>query len=154
MACVMEDALRALSYRQLTGEELRQRLLRRGHPEAAVEECLTRLREIGYLDERQFARDFVESRSRVRPVGRRKLVAELESKGIPREVVQEEVDRALPEEREQELAIKLAMKKAVGCKEPDRGKLCRRVYRFLVQRGFSGELAVRALAELGLLQGE
>lgn len=152
MASVMEDAFRALGHRQLTGSELRQRLLRRGCPEVAVEECLRRLQEMGYLDDRQLARDLAEGRSRTRLLGRKRLVAELEARGVPQEVAEEEVNRVLPEERERELAMTLALKKVSSLDRANRHDICRRVYGHLVRRGFSSELAVKVLEELGVLE--
>src|SRR3990172_5631486 len=69
--------------------ERRQRLARRGAPADLVDGAISRLRELGLVDDTAFARTWVEGRSRLSPRSRRLLHRELQAKGIDGEAARE-----------------------------------------------------------------
>ncbi|MBK6661488.1 MAG: regulatory protein RecX [Thermoflexaceae bacterium] len=77
-----EAALRLLSHRARSENEMRTRLGMRGIAPAIIEEEIVRLRDAGLLDDEQFARAWVEDRKRFAPRGRRMLRYELLGRGI------------------------------------------------------------------------
>ena len=92
---VMEAAAAFLAVRSRSVDETRKRLVHLGYPPAIVERVLERLVEIGYLDDLDFARTWVESRDRARPRGAVALRRELGRKGVPDDVIAEVLaDRA------------------------------------------------------------
>ncbi|KIX84524.1 recombinase RecX [Thermus filiformis] len=125
-------ALALLARRAYTEKALREKLLAR-FGQAEVEEALRRLKDYGYLDDRAFARAFVEARKKYGPL---KLKALLRARGVPEEVVQEAVPEAGPEE-----AL------AVLRKYPHRRDKPRAV-RFLQGRGFPLGVALEAYRRL------
>src|SRR4051795_2167360 len=52
-----------------------------------VDQAVTRMTELGYLDDEAFARSWVASRDRARPRGGHALRRELQLKGVDRELV-------------------------------------------------------------------
>src|SRR3569832_1085784 len=84
---ILAAALRFLEARQRSTVEVRTRLNRAGYRPDLVEGCITRLTELGMLDDEAFAKAWVESRDRARPRGERALQRELHMKGIDREVI-------------------------------------------------------------------
>src|SRR3954469_22982053 len=86
---VMEAAGAFLAVRQRSVAETSKRLRRLGYPEPLVEQVVTRLIEMNYLDDEEFARSWVESRDRARPRGSLGLRRELAVKGVPREIIDE-----------------------------------------------------------------
>jgi regulatory protein len=78
--------------------QLADKLARRGFDEAVVEAVLDRLQTHRYLDDRQTARDFVQSKLARGPVGQRRLAAELARRGAPREVADEVLAELLPDD--------------------------------------------------------
>ena len=82
----LEAALRLLSYRPRSEQELRRRLeaegLRRSAP---VDEALARLRELGYVNDAAFARFYTETQQASRPRSQRLLTGELRRRGIEAE---------------------------------------------------------------------
>ncbi|HHV78209.1 MAG TPA: regulatory protein RecX [Firmicutes bacterium] len=144
----MDYALRALARRPLTQSELRRKLLHRGYEATEIGECLARLSEMGYLDDRQFAKDFVDASVCLRPSGRRRLLAELRVKGVPDSIAQREVEVALPYEREKNLAMEAAKKRLGTLAKAEPRDLARRLYQFLLRRGFGSELAKDVVKEL------
>jgi regulatory protein len=84
---VLEAAARFLETRSRSVAEVRRRLTRAGYQPALVDAAITRLEELGMLDDEAFARAWVESRDRARPRGERAIREELRLKGVARATV-------------------------------------------------------------------
>jgi regulatory protein len=95
-AVVLEAAARFLEARPRSVAEVRRRLTTAGYRADLVEGAVTRLLELGILDDEAFARMWVESRDRARPRGERAIRQELGLKGVDRSTV----DLVLAERRE------------------------------------------------------
>jgi SOS response regulatory protein OraA/RecX len=89
-----DKAAALLSIRPHFRAELGRKLRRRGYPESDVEEALDRLERLKYLDDLEVAKSFVRSRQR-RGLGRRRLTAELERRGVSESVIGESLDLEL-----------------------------------------------------------
>jgi regulatory protein len=92
---VLAAGLRFLEARSRSIAEVRRRLTSAGYRPELVEGSISRLRELGVLDDEIFARSWIESRDRARPRGERALRQELALKGIDRTLV----DQLLTERR-------------------------------------------------------
>ena len=99
-AVVLEAAARFLEARARSIGEVRRRLTSAGYQADLVEGAITRLGELGMLDDEAFARAWVESRDRARPRGERALADELRLRGVDRAVIV----AALGERREASVA--------------------------------------------------
>jgi regulatory protein len=86
-AIVLNAAARFLEFRSRSVHEVRRHLMDARFPDRLVEDAIARLLELGMLDDRAFARAWVESRDRARPRGEVALRRELALKGIDRETV-------------------------------------------------------------------
>ena len=87
---VYDAALKLLSYRPHSEQELRRRLSRRyPHPPAMVDNALARLKDRGLLDDAAFSQFWRESRERHRPRGAAVIRWELLRMGVQREVAEE-----------------------------------------------------------------
>jgi regulatory protein len=95
-AVVLEAAARFLEPRARSVAEVRRRLTGAGYQPDLVEGAITRMLELGMLDDDAFARAWVESRDRARPRGERAIRQELGLKGVDRATV----DLVLGERRE------------------------------------------------------
>lgn len=78
----LDAGLRLLSRRTHSRVELRRKLSRRGHSADDIEMALSRLLELGYLDDRSFADGLVRRRGALR--GPLALSAELAARGVDR----------------------------------------------------------------------
>ncbi|NLJ80667.1 MAG: regulatory protein RecX [Firmicutes bacterium] len=137
-------ALRLLTYRDRSVQELRDRLNRRFEP-AEVESVLAHLKELGYLDDLRFARNYVDSRNRNRPRGNYLLRLELGRKGIADAVIEEVLNS---QEEEYQLAFLLAQERFKSLEKVEEPKRLRRLYSLLQRRGFPWSIARRAVGEL------
>jgi len=126
-------AQRLLAVRPRSQAEMRTRLLRRGYASSVVETTLARLRDLGWLDDAAFAREWVENRIAFRPRGRARLRAELRQKGVAPEAIED----ALQQVDDAALAWKaarLALPRYRGLPWP---VFARRLSGYLARRGFS-----------------
>jgi regulatory protein len=103
-----QQAYRFLAYRNQTSNELKGRLLRRGHMTPVVDEVLRQLEIEGYIDDRKFALDWARYRLQAKPLGRRRLSWELQRRGMDREVLQEVLRQVYAEFDEVTLAAQVA----------------------------------------------
>lgn len=130
--------LDALAVRPRGVAELRLRLRRRGFEPEAVEAAITRLGELGYLDDRAFATFWIENRRQHRPRSARLITAELRQKGVSTESID------LGDWDEAEAARDAAERWLRGHRGGDPATRERRLGQFLSRRGF-GHSAIRAI---------
>lgn len=137
----LQSALRLLSYRPRSEQELRQRLARKGLPRAAIAATLSRLRELGYLDDAAFARFWTETRQASRPRSRRVVALELRRRGI----AAEEVEEATASIEDEEAAYAAAGRRLRLLGGLEYQQFRERLGRFLTGRGFSYDVARRTI---------
>jgi len=129
---VYQRALHFLSYRPRSVEEVRRNLTDKGFSEDAVEATLRRLEEAGLLDDREFARFWVEQRRDFRPRSIAMLRHELRQKGVPPAVI----SHALTDLDEDELAYETACRFAGRLSSLPLDEFRRKLNGYLARRGF------------------
>ena len=148
-ADALAAAMRLLSYRPRSEAELRQRLARRGAPPELVDGAISRLRDLGLVDDAAFARTWVEGRSRLSPRSRRLLRRELQAKGIHGEAARE----ALAPLDDADAALRAGERRAAALKALPYAEFRRRLSDFLRRRGFDPATVHRAVEQLRQAHG-
>ena len=133
----LEAALRLLSYRPRSERELRIRLARKGFAGGVVRRTLDRLRELGYVNDTEFARFFTETQQAARPRAQRIVLAELRWRGVEQPVAEE----ATAGIQDEEAAYRAASRRARAFRELDYQRFRERLGGFLTRRGFSYSVA-------------
>ena len=128
-----QQAMLFLSYRARSESEIRQNLRKHEYPEPVIEQTITRLRENGLANDKQFARAWVENRSTFRPRSRRLMAMELRQKGLDAEAVSSAVERV----DDEALAYEAAQKRAARLKDLEWNEFRKKLSDFLARRGFS-----------------
>jgi len=138
----MGRALNLLGYRARSEAEMRDRLRRYGYVEETVENVILRLQELGYVDDAEFAR--LKAREKARRYGPRRVSAELRQSGVGEALAQEVVQEEFAGRSEVGEARSAAARRYNG-----RGSdaEARRVYGFLVRRGYSAEVCAQVARE-------
>ncbi|MCD8158882.1 MAG: RecX family transcriptional regulator [Clostridiales bacterium] len=139
-----DTALRFLGYRMRSWREIDDRLKRGEFPEDIRERVIAFLEEYGYIDDRAFAKAYIDEKRRLKGYGGIRLKQELYQKGISREIIDELSDELSEDNIE---TIKKAIdKKLKGNTVSDRKEL-QRLYGYLMRKGFSYEQSKEALEE-------
>ncbi len=147
-------ALRFVSFRPRSQKELTEFLAKKmskwkvvGAP--LLQKVIERMRELGYVDDPKFVSWWITQRSVFRPKGKRALVAELRGKGISTAVIEEVFSGVSSEDfSEYESAKKSIGKKIVLWAKIPKIEQKKKMYTFLIQRGFSSEIIGRVIDEI------
>lgn len=147
----MDRALHFLGYRARSESEVRERLRRYGYGEGTVERVVERLEELGYLDDEEFAR--LKAREKARRYGPRRVSIELRKSGVDAEIARGAVEDEFAEKSELEAAFSAASRRYNGLGSDAAGAgaradaTARRVYGFLMRRGYSTEVCAKVARE-------
>jgi regulatory protein len=161
---VLAAAGRFLEARQRSVSEVRRHLAGAAYPADLVSAALDRLIELGILDDRAFARAWVESRDRAHPRGETALRRELALKGIDRDVIAEvlearsagldeygEPNPGAGEQEDAELRAALALLRRKGAtlaRVEDPRTRRQRAYALLARNGFGPGVCRTAAAAM------
>jgi regulatory protein len=143
-----EAALRLLAVRARSEGELDDRLKRKGFDERTSAEVVSRLKNVGLVDDEDFARAWVDEKLRLRPCGPRRLVQELLTRRVPRAVADRVVAETFSEHDELEVARRAAAPKVRSQAKLEPAKRRARLQSFLLRRGFSYEVASTLVKEM------
>jgi len=143
-----QRALRRLARRDHSEAELRRALLRTGFAAPVVAATLERLRAEKYLDDEGFATRFARSRVAHHGLGRNRVRQALRARGVSRGIIDKGVAEALKDVSEVEVLDVLARRywRQHGRDEPV--PRIRKLWMFLLRRGFAAGLVRERLATL------
>jgi regulatory protein len=139
--------LRLLTIAPLTRAHLAQALHRRGVPDEAAENVLSRFTDVGLIDDAAFARAWVESRHHSRGLSRRSLSAELRRQGVESDEIREAVETLDPEQ-EVATARRLVEQKLAGTRGQPPEVRVRRAAGTLARKGYPPGLIFRLIKEV------
>ena len=144
----MNAALRLLSIRGRSRQELKQALTRRGVSLPVIEVVLDRLRELGYLDDTKFAKDRALSLLRNGKFGDRAVLQRLRNHGLS----ETEAKRALAEAEEElgfdpDAAARAVLERRGLAGRPLTLKEKGKAARLLQSRGFSAAVVGRLVGD-------
>lgn len=135
---------RLLKIRFRSEKEARDKLREKGFSEPTVDEAVGYFKAIGLVDDRQFTRKWIASRLN-KPFGIHRIRFELKEKGITPDLIKEELGQAMPEHSEMDVAARLAKHQALKHRDIPREKVKQRVYGYLLRRGFSPAIVMKAI---------
>ena len=142
----LDRAVASLAERPHSEEELRQLLLRAGYLSDTADMVVYKLHKEGLTDDEAFARAWVSSRMGKR-LGKRRIAMELQRKGISRDIAEDALEAAEPED-ELEYAVSLASRELRKIKPgEDPRKSAQRILALLARRGYSYDVAREALSQ-------
>jgi regulatory protein len=134
------QSLRYLGYRPRSEAEVRRYLGEKGALPDVVDTVVERLTKAQYLNDEEFARYWVENRTRFRPRGVRALRYELRQKGL----ASEEIESAVEAQDEDAAAWSAIEGRIERWRGLDRMELRQKVAAFLSRRGFGYDVCKRA----------
>lgn len=126
--------LKFISHRIRTEDEIRRNLIKHKVQSRVINDVLQKLRRNGMVNDKQFAKSWVENRNEFRPRAHRMLTYELRQKGITDEIISQTLDSIISDE---ELAFKAAQNQVRKYEELEWPNFRRKLSGFLARRGFS-----------------
>ncbi len=135
-----QKAYHLLSYRPRSEFEIRNRLRQKGFDTYCADRVIARLSELDMIDDRQFARSFVEGRIRAKGFGPSRIRQDLRKMGISPEIIEQTIEEAFASVPLDDLAVRTAEKIRPRLQnESDPAKRRKKLADYLIRRGFSFE---------------
>lgn len=132
----MNRAFNLLSYRNRSAREVWQRLSRYEYGVETIERVISRLEDLGYLDDERYAREL--AREKARKYGPKRVYGELRRGGVDEETAWGMVEEEFAGRSEVGEAFEAAARRYNSLEGSD--AQARRVYGFLMRRGYSAEV--------------
>lgn len=148
-AKVFQVALTYLQYQMRTEQEVRNYLFKKEYEDTWIDEAITKLKKLRYIDDVEYARLFVSSRMRLSDKGPRFIREELKQKGIPEEIIEEAILR-YDEEEQVKVASKFLQKKGKQKSNESYQMMKNRLLASLERKGFSKSIAIKAWEQSNL----
>ena len=138
--------LRLLTARARTRAELLDALAARGVPEPASTKVLDRLADVGLVDDRAFAADYVSSRQRDRGLAVREIGRQLRDKGVDEAVITTAVE-GVAADAETEVARQLVRRKLRSMTRLAPEVQTRRLVGMLARKGYPPAMAFQVVRD-------
>lgn len=139
LRAALAKAYRLLAVRARSEKELHDALARAQFAEAIIAAAIADCKQQRFIDDANFARQFIQSRLRNRPMGRERLAIELRQKGVEAEIIYTALDEFSSKQNQITLADQLAEKQRKRLANLPASKARQRLADFLRRRGFDWE---------------
>ena len=143
-----EYLLRLLSRRIYSRYEILKKLKNKGYTENIVSNLVLWLENKNYINDELFAEMWAQFRLQNKPIGSYKLNQELRLKGIKQDIIKKIIDKTYNEIDELTVARNLIKDKIVSAKIKNISIDPKKIYNFLLRRGFSIEISRNIYHEL------
>jgi len=144
---ILEKVLRFLSYRPRSEKEIFNYLIKKQTGIEARKIVIDKLKNLGMIDDLEFAKWWVEQRTTFKPAGKKLLFFELQQKGVSRKIIEQVLNEKEPL-NELAVAVQLLKKKKRQWKKIPPEKFKKKAFEFLMQRGFNYEVVIQVVAKL------
>lgn len=131
-------------------KNLRDKLKQKEYNEEQINFAIEKLRSYNYIDDNRLAESFVRDKKRFAKKGPRYIAQALRAKGVDGEAITEVLKENYSEEERLENCREIALKKLDYYKKKtsDTYTLKGKMYAFLAQRGFEGEIIKKTLGQI------
>ncbi len=131
---------RLLAIRARSEKEIISKLRGKGCSAECRERILEKLKDVGYIDDAQFAQDWIKGRYTVSPRGALVIREELRKKGIDEGIIEDLMNDPTSGYDECEAAKAFLDKRSYLLKGLDAAERKKRIYGYLARRGFSFDI--------------
>lgn len=140
-------AIRIIEKSYKTEKELHDRLLEKGYEEREIHESIKFLKQYNYINDSSYTKSFIKDK--IKSQGQKKIFYDLKRKGVDEQLIHENL-QSLDENTEKEIALTLARKKycILSKRESDIYKLKQKLYRYIISRGYSYDIANEVIKEV------
>lgn len=139
---VKEAAFRFIARRPHSRSEIYLKMIKKNFDKELVNKVLADLTEKNYINDTEFAEIFVRQALEQKKSGLMKIRTSLMKRGVAREIIDDVLNRHTDENEMLESALQLSEKKLklLRSRGTDRQTLRKKIYAFLISRGFSHDI--------------
>jgi len=142
------NAYSLLRIRPRSEFEVKRRLKTKGYSDPVIAAVVDELKKQGDIDDGKFAKFWVDSRLHMNPVGDVILRHELKEKGVSDPLIEAALEAKDDSYDEYEAAFSMAKERFARFKKMDRRMAAKRVYDFLLRRGFKYDNIRKVIGDL------
>lgn len=140
-------SLHYLSYRRRTQWELEEYLKKKGFSEEIISIAVEKLKYYNMIDDEAYVKSYIAEKKLGNPVGRKKLIFDLEKKGIHKELLNS-IDQYFTQEDEYHQGKKLAVKYNKKYRKISPKERAYKIGQAGQRRGFSWEIMKNVIQEI------
>jgi regulatory protein len=141
-------AVNSLARRAYSVYEMRTYLERRAEDRDVVKSVLERLKQLNYLDDARYARQFVRMHTELRKQGAFRIARDLRARGVPDRHIEAALAERSPESSESALVRARLERRIKLLRGPLDERRVASLYRSLLRAGFSADTIRRELSAL------
>ncbi len=141
-------AINSLARRAYSVYEMRTYLERRAEVKGVVKDVLDRLKQLDYLDDARYARQFVRLHTELRKQGAFRISRDLRARGVPDRHIETALAERSPESSENALVRERLQRRIKLLRAPLDERRVASLYRSLLRAGFSADTIRRELSAL------
>lgn len=138
-------ALHLLEQMDRTEHQLREKLTMSEYPEQCIEDAIDYVKKFHYLDDERYAENF--TRYKKDKMSRQQIKQKLMSKGVSKEIIVNAIDEEY--DADESLHIRNILEKKHFSNENADEKEFRRMYNYLLRRGFRGNDILKEMKCVG-----
>jgi regulatory protein len=129
-----------------TRHELFTKIKNKGITDDVANEILAKYEELGYIDDKKFAENFIYSKQKYEKLGKRSIGYKLKFKGVAQEIIDEAL-LDVDEEEEEDNARLLLERKMRSTKKLEPHKRITNLASMLARKGYSSSVAFKLAKE-------
>lgn len=144
VSCI-NKAYELLALRAHSIHEISEKLKIRDYDSSEIKDAIERLKELGYLDDAKFSKEYASARVERMRLGPKRIMIDLKRKGFAEELIAETIYDIFGEDEGEMNTAMLAAKKKFRMlkKDVDKDTMKRKLFDHLIRRGFSADIARR-----------
>jgi regulatory protein len=142
-----KSALDFLSYRIRSVKEITDKLKSRKISAGTIEKTIEHLEKLGLINDEEFAKQLVQSKTGRKPAGKSVIRQKLFQKGISKDVAEKVIEELYSSEKEKELILEVYGKYLRKVKGQDKFSRRKKMFEYLMRKGFDVDLINELLNE-------
>jgi regulatory protein len=139
------DGLKMLARRELSEQQVRQRLHRKGHDADSIDAAIARLRDERAIDDARVAAAIARTETSIKRRGRMRVRMQIERAGIAKTLAKDAVDSVFGDLDDDALIEASLRKRLRDGQVIEDDRQMQRLYRYLVAQGFDSDKALATL---------
>ncbi len=135
-------SLKLISQYSRTIFEIQKKLKSKYFSPEIVQQTIQFLKDNNYLDDKEYAQQWLEFQLKNRPCGKALCYKKLKQKRVSTDIIDQVLKQKYPEEKEQQILEKLAIRKSKELRSYPKKKKFNKLANYLKSKGFSTHLMI------------